>query len=283
MRKLASMLMMLVAASVLAAQNQLSSPAAESRSLLEQAASDKNPDVRRQAAQAMSLLNATNPLLSELGAMVSDRDVSVRVAAVSALGDFKSRRNIPLLRQALSDPVPEVGISAAKALYDLHQPEGQEYLLAVVSGQTKAASSYITSQARSTVRLLHTPTKLFTTAAIGAAGMAVPLPGFAFGLASVEGILSDPGASARAAALLLLGNSRDPAVAEAVRSALLDKEWSVRAAAVHVTAMHPYPQFREDLVPLLADKKDAVRLRAAAAYLRLRSIEIRRRGRRRRS
>jgi len=50
---------------------------------------------------------------------------------------------------------------------------------------------------------------------------------------------------------------------------LSDKEWSVRAAAAHLVAMHPFPQFHEQLVPLLDDKKDAVRVRAAAAYIRL--------------
>jgi HEAT repeat protein len=43
----------------------------------------------------------------------------------------------------------------------------------------------------------------------------------------------------------------------------------VRAAAAHLIAMHPFPQFREHLIPLLDDKKDAVRVRAAAAYIRL--------------
>ena len=48
-----------------------------------------------------------------------------------------------------------------------------------------------------------------------------------------------------------------------------DKEWSVRAAAVHLVAMHPFPVFQEKLVPLLDDEKHAVRVRAAAAYIRL--------------
>ncbi len=50
---------------------------------------------------------------------------------------------------------------------------------------------------------------------------------------------------------------------------MTDKEWSVRASAAHVVAMHPFPQFRESLLPLLDDKKDAVRVRAATAYIRL--------------
>jgi HEAT repeat protein len=50
---------------------------------------------------------------------------------------------------------------------------------------------------------------------------------------------------------------------------LSDKEWSVRAAAIHLVAIHPFPEFREKLIPLLDDKKDPVRERAAAAYIRL--------------
>jgi HEAT repeat protein len=50
---------------------------------------------------------------------------------------------------------------------------------------------------------------------------------------------------------------------------LSDEEWSVRAAAVHLVAMHPFPVFREKLVPLLDDERHAVRFRAAAAYIRL--------------
>jgi hypothetical protein len=46
----------------------------------------------------------------------------------------------------------------------------------------------------------------------------------------------------------------------------------VRAAAAHLVAMHPFPKFRENLVPLLDDKKGAVRVRAAAAYIRLQYV-----------
>jgi HEAT repeat protein len=116
--------------------------------------------------------------------------------------------------------------------------------------------------------MLHTPTKLFIYLGIEAAGFA-PVPGLGFGLSSAQGILSAPDSSARAASLLLIGSSLDPTLADAVGSALTDKEWSVRAAAVHLVAMHPFPEFREQLVPLLDDPKDAVRVRAAAAYIRL--------------
>jgi HEAT repeat protein len=172
---------------------------------------------------------------------------------------------IPLLQKALKDPAPEVGFDAAKALFYLKQPIGKEVLLSVLSGEGKAASSYLTSQKRSALRLLQTPTKLFMTAA----SIGVPVPGFGFGLASAQGILSDPGASARAAVVLMLENEKDATTMEAIRAALSDKDWSVRAAAVHAIALRNDPALKAEFIPLFNDKKDAVRFRAAAGYIRL--------------
>ncbi len=238
------------------------------RSMLNDAVHDKNPDVRKGAAEALSLVRVKDNALQSLAPMLDDHDVSVRIAVVITLGDFKDNRTLPLLKKAMQDPVPEVDFAAAKVLYQLHEPGGVQFLLAVVSGESKASSSYLSKEKRSALRMLHTPTKLFTSIAIQAAGLA-PVPGLGFGLSSAQGILSDPDSSARAASLLLIGSSRDPTLPDAVGSALSDKEWSVRAAAVHLVAMHPFPAFREKLVPLLDDKKDAVRERAAAAYIRL--------------
>jgi HEAT repeat protein len=237
-------------------------------SMLNDAAYDRNPDGRKGAAEALSLVGLKDNALQLLASMIDDRDVSVRIAVVVTLGDFKDNRTLPLLKKALQDPVPEVDLAAAKVLYHLRDPDGVQFLLAVVSGESKASSSYLSREKRSALRMLHTPTKLFIYLGIEAAGFA-PVPGLGFGLSSAQGILSDPDSSARAASLLLIGSSSDPTLADAVGLALSDKEWSVRAAAVHLVAMHPFPGFRENLVPLLDDKKDAVRVRAAAAIIRL--------------
>lgn len=241
------------------------------RKMLSDAAQDKNPDVRKDVAEALGMVGLKDGALDSLAPMLDDHDVPVRMAVVASLGDFKDARTLPLLKKALDDPVPEVDFAAAKVLYQLHDPAGVEYFLAVVNKESKASSSFIEKEKRTALRLLHTPTQLFTTIAIGAAGF-IPVPGLGYGLSSAQGILSAPDSSARAASLLLIGNSSDPALADTVGSALTDPEWSVRAAAAHVVAMHPFPQFREKLVPLLDDKKDAVRVRAAAAYIRLQDV-----------
>jgi len=238
------------------------------RSILDEAAHDRNPDGRKGAAEALSLVGIRDNALASLAPMLDDHDIPVRIAVVVTLGDFKDNRTLPLLKKALQDPVPEVDFAAAKVLYQLHDPDGVQFLLDVVSQESKATSGYLSKEKRGALRLLHTPTQLFTTIAIGAAGFA-PVPGLGFGLSSAQGILSSPDSSARAASLLLIGASRDPSLADAVKAALTDKEWSVRAAAAHLIALHPFPQFRDALIPPLDDNKDAVRVRAAAAYIRL--------------
>jgi len=261
-------ILMMLSAALAIGQTKPADTAQRCLSMLNDAAHDRNPDGRKGAAEALSLVGVKDGALESLAPMLDDHDVSVRIAVVVTLGDFKDNRTLPLLKKALQDPVPEVDFAAAKVLYHLHDPDGVQFLLAVVSKESKASSSYLSKEKRTALRLLHTPTQLFIDIGIGAAGFA-PVPGLGMGLSSAQGILSATDSSARAASLLLIGSSSDPALADAVGSALSDKEWSVRAAATHLVAMHPFPQFGENLVPLLDDNKDAVRVRAAAAYIRL--------------
>ena len=87
--------------------------------------------------------------------------------------------------------------------------------------------------------------------------------------------------SGRATAALLLGKDKDPATVAALKDALYDKDWSVRAAAVHSLALRNDPSMKKDLMPILLDDKEEVRLRAAAAILRLSSIQASKQGKRR--
>jgi HEAT repeat protein len=260
--------LMMVAATLALGQTQPADPGTRAREILEQGTKDKNPDVRTEAVVALSLVGAREKTLDTLDSMLADHDVRVRIAVVSTLSGFNDPRTASLLEKALNDSVPEVDFAAARALYRLRKPDGKKLLLAVATGESKGSSSFLTKEERSTLRLLHTPTKLFITTA----ELVVPLPGFGFGLSSAESLLLDPAFSARAAALLLLVRESDPATKAAVQEGLTDKDWSLRAAAAHLIAMHPYPQFQKDLVPLLKDRKAAVRFRAAAAYIRLEAL-----------
>ena len=120
--------------------------------------------------------------------------------------------------------------------------------------------------------MLHTPKTMFLFAIQQGANFA-PIPGLGAGVSSVQGILSDPSVSGRAATALLLSTDKGPEVLQALQDALTDKDWSVRAAAVHAIALRNDPALEPDLVPLFEDKKEAVRVRAAAGYLRLEAIK----------
>lgn len=236
--------------------------------LLTSALEDKNPDTRKEAVMALSLAPSRGPLITRLESMLDDKDVKVRLATVASLSDLKSPREVPALKKALQDPVPEVAFAAAKALYEAHVPAGRATLLSVLGGETKTSSGFIKSEIRDGMRLMHTPRAMLMVGLKQGIGF-IPVPGVGEGVTSLQGILNDSGVSGRATAALLLGHEKDRQTIEALREALADKDWSVRAAAVHSLALQNKPALRKDFVPLLDDSKLPVRLRAAAAYLRL--------------
>jgi HEAT repeat protein len=245
--------------------------AEHARDILEKALHDKNPDTRKQAAVALSLGGAREPFLSQLQALLDDKDAETRLAAVSSLSELKTKQTTAALRKALNDDVPEVSFAAAKALFGQNDPAGKEALLSVLSGESKVASGFLSKQKREALRMVHTPKTMFMFAMKTGIGFA-PVPGLGEGISSMQGILSDPGVSGRAMAALLLGKERDEATRQALREALTDKDASVRAAAVHSLALRNDPALQTDLIPLMEEKKEGVRLRAAAGYLRLQLI-----------
>jgi len=240
----------------------------QAREILETAMKDHNPDTRKLAATALGLGGPRQPFLSLLEEMLNDKDVEVRLAAITSLADWKTKESVSALNKALSDEVPEVSFAAAKALYAIHEPAGKRALLAILSGETKVSSGFLTKQKRDALRMLHTPRTTVMFGVKEGIGF-VPVPGLGEGIASLHGLLSDPGVSGRAMAALLLGKERDPVTLFALREALMDKDWSVRAAAIHSLALRNDPAVERDLTPLLEDKHQGVRLRAAAACLRL--------------
>jgi HEAT repeat protein len=240
--------------------------------ILEKALKDKNPDTRKQAAIALSLVGSTDPYASRLEALLDDKDVEVRLSAVASLSDLKNGRTVAALHKALNDEVPEVSFAAARSLWALSDPEGKKVLLSILSGESKASSGYFAKQKRDALRMMHTPKPMFLFALRTGAGFA-PVPGLGTGVSSMQALLSDPAVSGRATAALLLEKENDEQTTAALKDALSDKEWSVRAAAVHALVLRDQPAYQAEMIPLLDDKTEAVRLRAAAGYLRLETVK----------
>jgi HEAT repeat protein len=254
----------------------------QSRAILDKALKESNPDTRKQAVIALSLAGTGEPFLSQLESMLDDKDVEVRLATIASLVDLPNKRTAGMLRKALNDDVPEVSFAAARALWSLNDTEGKAALFSILSGETKATSGFFPKQKRDAMRMMHTPRTMFIFALVHGAAFA-PVPGLGAGVASMQGLLADAGVSGRATVALLFAEERDAGTLQALRDALSDKDWSVRAAAVHSLALWNDPSLQGDIVPLLGDKKEAVRLRAAAGYLRLQLIKGRLAAKRRKS
>jgi HEAT repeat protein len=245
---------------------------AQAEEVVRQALESKNPDTRKTGVVALSLASGNDPLFARLEPMMDDKDVQVRLAVVASLAEIKSQSALRTLHRALNDSAPEVSFAAAKALYGLNDPEGKQALLSVLGHESKTKSSFIRSEVRDGLRMMHTPTATFLYLARVGIGY-VPVPGLGFGVASLQAILGEGGISGTATAALMLGKERDPETLAALTAALGDKDWHVRAAAVHSLALMNDVSLRKQIEPMIEDSKEEVRLRAAAGTLRLAAIE----------
>jgi HEAT repeat protein len=239
----------------------------QAKDILLKGVASGNPDTRQLAVMSASLIGDRSEVLTKLYSMLeTDKDVPVKITIISTLGSFNNPEVVPALQKALKDSVPEVDLAAALALQGLKQPDGKAFLLDVLQGNQKTSSSFMSSQKRSLVRMVHTP----TTTLLGIMANQFALPGLGSGMESALGLSADPASMAASSVIFALAKGdTDPATWDALEAALGDKEWATRAAAIHVVAMHNDPALRDKLVPLMDDKKQQVSFRAAAGYLRL--------------
>ena len=239
--------------------------------ILDQGLADKNPVKRKDAVIALGLAGSSTEVFTRLTNALTDKDVDVQVATCATLGSLKNKRAIELLTNTVKSEIPEVAYAAASGLFQLGQPLGRDVLIDVLQGEKKNTSNYLTTQKRGVVQLLQNRPAMMRMALKEGIGM-IPIPGAGFGAASLEAILKDAGMSGRALVATMLANEKDAASLQALRDSLDDKSWSVRAAAVHSLAVRNRPEVLNEVLPLMDDKNDAVRFRAAAASLRLASI-----------
>jgi HEAT repeat protein len=239
----------------------------KAKDLLLKGVASGNPDTRSLAVMSASLIGDRSEVLNKLYSMLeTDKDVPTRITIIATLGSFNNPVVVPSLQKALKDPVPEVDLAAALALYGLKQPDGKAFLLDALEGKQKTTSSFMSSEKRSLARMTHTPTTTF----LGIVANQFALPGLGSGMESAVGLSADPASMASSSIIFALAkDKKDPATWDALVAALGDKEWATRAAAVHVIAMHDDPALIDKLVPLMDDKKEQVSFRAAAGYLRL--------------
>lgn len=254
--------------SVLSAESRIE----EARKILEAASAHKEADTRKEAATALGLVGIKDPAAKLLETLAKDKDFQVRQAAILSLADLRDPERLPLIKEALKDDVPEVAFTAAKALFSLGEPEGKQALLAVFDEDKKAKSGFFKGEFRNYWRKLQSPRSATMFALSQAVGF-VPVPGAGEGFNALSSMLLGGDFSARATTVLMICRSAGPECDEIVIRGLADDDWSTRAASIQVVAWKNERARQRQLERLLADKKDKVQLRAAAAYVRLESFE----------
>jgi len=247
-------------------------PAAEverARNVLRDGFDSGDFTVRVQVIQAVGLVGQTEPLRTRLEGLLQDGNVNVRVAAVNAIADLKFTASIPALKKCLQDDTtPEVTFAAAKALYNMHDPAGENWLVDVYNGEEKAKSPMLRAQMRKFVGNFHSIESAGTFIVTSGIGY-VPVPGVGAGFSAAMGLLNDPDLTPRAVSLIMLAREKNAKADGLLREGLTDKDWTVRAAAAQMIAFTARSGMREALVPLFDDKTEKVRFRAAGAYLHL--------------
>jgi HEAT repeat protein len=253
----------------LSAQTTKSSPEkAHALEVLQHGASDRDPDVRRQVAVALSLGRASAPVNAMVEALVKDGDSLVRQSALDTVGELGDAKLATVAGTALDDDVPEVVFAAARALYRLHDPAGESTLIAVVEKEQKAGSNPLRVKLRNMIRRMKTPRSALFLAVEQGAGF-IPAPGLGEGISAMSALLNDENFSPRATALLLLAGDNSPIVRGLIELAFTDEDWSLRAAAVQLAARPQNARWRPRLAAMLDDTNRKVRFRAAAVYLRV--------------
>jgi HEAT repeat protein len=194
------------------------------------------------------------------------KDYDVRVAAVLAAGLTKNPKLIEPLQRVLDDDNAMVAYTAAITLWKMHDYSGQELLIAVALGDHKATVGLIKSEKHKAAKELRSPKTMTMIAVNQASGYF--LGPFGVGLKAIEMVNKDSGAAPRAAAVDQIAHQHTDQVHEVLIDALTDPEPAVRAAAAKGLGRWPDAETERQMLPMFGDNKLAVRLTAAATYLR---------------
>lgn len=221
---------------------------------------------RVQAVNALAVLRPDPTAVALLNRPFADKVAGVRQSACVVAGQIKARAAIPTLQAALNDKVNEVVFEAARALYAMGDSSGRAVIQAVLLGERSDASGFISGGIRDMKLKLHDPGQVLVLSMESAAGFFGPASA---GFPLAEGLVKDKNASGQTVAALLLATDTTPESLNALRRALLEKNWTVRAAAARAIGMRNATELYDDLTKLLDDKRDEVRYSAAASLMRL--------------
>ncbi|MES2392809.1 MAG: HEAT repeat domain-containing protein [Acidobacteriota bacterium] len=234
--------------------------------LLQGAVTDpKHVDLRIQGLAALGTMGANPRAGKMISAAFEDKDVDVRTAAVLAAGQSRNRALTTGLHKLLDDKEPQVAFAAANTLWRMGDKAGEDILVAVVDGDSKASAGLMHGGMHQASREMHNPAGMAKLGAME--GASLLLGPFGFGVTAYEYVKKNGGDSARVRAVEDVGQGRSPQAKKVLMEALRDKDPGVWAAAALAVRGYREPNVAAELAKLFADSKRPVQLSAAASYL----------------
>ncbi len=233
--------------------------------MFEDAAKSKSASLRAVSVRALGLLN-DDPHAREIAeAALDDPNPAVRAAAATALGQMKATESIPRLRKIISDPKLVVVMAAAHSLRELKDnTSAYAVYYDVLTGSRKADG--LIAQQMDTLRDPKQMARIGFETGIGY----IPFAGI--GWDAWQYTHKKNPNPVRAIAASFLAHDPDPASGVALAEATQDKDWIVRAASIEALAQRGDPAYMETVEFGFFDSNVHVRYTAAAAVIRLTSI-----------
>lgn len=243
--------------------------------LCDAALNAKNPDHREQAVAAIAGIGPAPQAVKLLSSVLrDDKDAGVRQAAAAALDEMKATEAAPALKAALNDSSGAVAFSAAKALWDLGDPDGRATFIEVLTGERKSSPGLIDSNMNHAKRILLDPKKLTYMGIKEASG---PLLGpMSLGMSSVgikaahDVMANDKAATARAMAAEYMAKTCDARTVQLLEWAIKeDGDWLVKAASAQGLGKCGTAEHIPLLAKYLDDSHEPLKYQASAAIVRL--------------
>lgn len=248
----------------------IDSPQHQAWDILQNAAASKRIEDRANGIRALGLLpdDIRGRTLAEYA--LKDADSGVRAAAATALGQMRATESIPRLQNALQDHKIPVVMAAAHSLRELKDVDSAYAVYyELLTRERKSSEGLIAQQ----VDVLKDPKQLAKLGFSEGIGY-VPFAGI--GWDAWQTIHKKNSNPVRAIAASLLAHDPDPATARALIRATHDRNWIVRAAAVEAIAQRGDPSLLHKVELCFGDRNSKVRDTAAAAVIRLSSIQQKR-------
>lgn len=224
---------------------------------------------RAAAMEALGLLDPSVEVVRLAQSGLKDKQAPVRKAAATSLGQMHSTSSIPALNKALSDSDISVALAAARSLLQMNQKSGYRVYYAVLTGKRQTGQSLLQQQ----LNQFNTPDKMLDFLFNQGIGF---LPYAGYGMEVIQDLQKKDNSPVRAAAAWALANDPSRRSGRALVHACFDKDSMVRTAALRAVAARGDPSLLPGIQPAMQASDTEVQYVAAAAVLRLATIELKR-------